>query len=238
MKKIIYILAICAVGLASCTKYLDIKPYGEVIPKTADEFSSLLNTILEDIDYGEEVLIGNGGLAVDIECYSDNLEANLTIYPSGNFMALYIGAHLSNKQSLYSSLYRVIRDCNIVIDNLEERDTRLGKDVLGTAYALRGICYYNLLRNFSEPAVNNMEGHGLPLVTSFDMEARPKRSTIAQTFAQAESDFKAAIDYNIEDEIYRFNNDNLSAFLARLYFWVGDWKNAAAMARTVLNNIL
>lgn len=235
MKRTIYILAICAFGLASCTKYLDIKPYGEVIPKTADEFSSMLNTILEDIDYGEEVIVGNGDLAVDIECYSDNLEANLTIYPSGNFMALYIGAHLSNKQNLYSSLYAVIRDCNIVIDNLEERDTRLGKDVLGTAYALRGICYYNLLRNFSEPAVNNMEGLGLPLVTSFDMEARPKRSTIAQTFAQAESDLKTAISYNIEDEIYRFNNDNLSAYLARLYFWVGDWSNAETMARTVLN---
>ena len=91
MKRTIYILAICALGLTSCTKYLDIKPYGEVIPKTADEFSSLLNTILEDIDYGEEEIIGNPDSAVEFETYADNFEANLTIYPAGNSLALYVG---------------------------------------------------------------------------------------------------------------------------------------------------
>jgi len=234
MKRIIYILTLCAAALTSCTKYLDIKPYGEVIPKTADEFSSLLNSILENIDYGEEILIGNIELAADVELYSDNLEANLTSYPAGNYIALYIGTHLSNKHFLYKDLYEIIKDCNIVIDNLEERDTRLGKDVLGTAFAIRGICYYQLLRNFCEPPVGNKQGYGVPLVTRFDMEARPIRSTIAQTIAQAESDMKAAISYNIEDEMYRFNTDVMEGFLARLYFWTGDWTNAARYAEMVL----
>lgn len=234
MKRIIYILTLCAAALTSCTKYLDIKPYGEVIPKTADEFSSLLNSILENIDYGEEILIGNIELAADVELYSDNLEANLTSYPAGNYIALYIGTHLSNKHFLYKDLYEIIKDCNIVIDNLEERDTRLGKDVLGTAFAIRGVCYYQLLRNFCEPPVGNMQGYGVPLVTTFDMEARPIRSTIAQTIAQAESDMKAAISYDIEDKMYRFNNDVMEGFLARLYFWAGDWTNAARYAEMVL----
>ena len=234
MKRTIYILFFCAAALTSCTKYLDIKPYGEVIPKTADEFSSLLNSILEDIDYGEDIIIGNVDLAADVELYSDNLEANLTSYPAGNYIALYIGTHLSNKHFLYKDLYEIIKDCNIVIDNLEERDTRLGKDVLGTAFAIRGVCYYQLLRNFCEPPVGNMQGYGVPLVTTFDMEARPIRSTIAQTIAQAESDMKAAISYDIEDKMYRFNNDVMEGFLARLYFWAGDWTNAARYAERVL----
>lgn len=234
MKRTIYILFFCAAALTSCTKYLDIKPYGEVIPKTADEFSSLLNSILEDIDYGEGIIIGNVDLAADVELYSDNLEANLTSYPAGNYIALYIGTHLSNKHFLYKDLYEIIKDCNIVIDNLEERDTRLGKDVLGTAFAIRGVCYYQLLRNFCEPSVGNMQGYGVPLVTTFDMEARPIRSTIAQTIAQAESDMKAAISYDIEDKMYRFNNDVMEGFLARLYFWAGDWTNAARYAERVL----
>ena len=234
MKRTIYILAICASALVSCTKYLDIKPYGEVIPKTADEFSSLLNTILEDIDYGEEDIIGNPSSAVEFEAYADNFEANLTAYPAGNSLALYVGTRLSNQQYLYSNLYEVIRDCNIVIDNLQERDTRLGKDILGTAYALRGICYYNLLRNFSEPPVGNMNGQGVPLVTKFDMEARPVRSSIEKTFAQAESDMLAAISYDIQDKIYRFNTDVMEGFLARLYFWVGKWGQAKIYAEKVL----
>jgi tetratricopeptide (TPR) repeat protein len=234
MKKILYILVVCATVFTSCTKFLDIKPYGEVIPKTADEFSSLLNTILENIDYGEEVIIGNPSSAVAFETYADNFEANLTVYPAGNSLALYIGTRLSNQQYLYSNLYEVIRDCNIVIDNLQERDTRLGKDILGTAYALRGICYYNLLRNFSEPPVGNMQGDGVPLVTKFDMEERPIRSSIEKTFAQAESDMLKAIGYDIEDPIYRFNTDVMEGFLARLYFWTGKWGQAQIYAEKVL----
>lgn len=234
MKRTIYISIICATVLASCTKYLDIKPYGEVIPKTADEFSSLLNSILESIDYGEETVFGNPSSAVDIECYSDNFETNLTSYPGGNNLPLYIGSNLSNKQYVYSDLYEVIRDCNIVIDNLEERDTRLGKDVLGTAYALRGVCYYQLLRNFCEPPVGNLNGLGVPIVAKFDMEERPVRSTIQKTIAQAESDMLTAMGYDIEDKIYRFNNDVLEGYLARLYFWTGQWLNAKLYAENVL----
>lgn len=235
MKRTAYILITFAVVLsASCTKYLDIKPYGEVIPKTADEFASLLHSILEDIDYGESYIIGDGQSISDYESYCDNLDANLTTYPDGNSRAVYIGNHLSGKPTMYSNLYSTIRDCNIVLENIEERDTRLGKDVLGTAYALRGICYYNLLRNFCEPPIGNMDGLGVPLVTKFDMEARPLRSTIAQTAALAESDFKAAISYNIEDKMFRFNSDIMEAYLARLYFWIGDWAKAIDYSRKVL----
>lgn len=234
MKRTIYILLFCAAALTSCTKFLDIKPYGQTIPKTADEFSSLLNMTLETIDYGEEVIIGNISSVMDLESYADDLEANLATYPMGNYMALYVGDHISNKQRVYSDLYAVIRDCNIIIDNLKEKDTRFGMDVLGTAYALRGICYYNLLRDFCEPPVGNLQGLGVPLVTVFDMEGRPLRSTIAQTKSQIESDFKTAISYDIQDPMYRFNTDIIEGYLARLYFWTGDWTNAAKYARTVL----
>lgn len=234
MKRTIYILLFCAAALTSCTKFLDIKPYGQTIPKTADEFSSLLNTTLEDIDYGEEVIIGNISSVTDLESYADDLETNLTSYPLGNYIALYVGSHLSLKQRRYSDLYAVIRDCNIIIDNLKEKDTRLGKDVLGTAHALRGICYYNLLRDFCEPPVGNLQGLGVPLVKEFDMEGRPLRSTIAQTKSLIESDFKTAISYDIQDPMYRFDTDIIEGYLARLYFWTGDWANAAKYARTVL----
>jgi hypothetical protein len=235
MKRTIYILILGAAILTSCTKYLDIKPYGEVIPKTADEFASLLHKILESIDYGEEYIIGEGTAMADLECYSDNVEGNLTLYPDGNTRPVYVGAQMSSKPVIYERLYSTIRDCNIVLDNMTERDTRLGKDVLGTAYALRGICYYNLLRNFCEPPVGNMTGLGVPIVTVFDMEAKPVRSSIAKTFELAESDMKNAISYGIEDEIFRFNSDVMEAYLARLYFWVGDWSNAELYAGKVLS---
>ena len=164
MKRIIHIFIICAAVLTSCTKFLDIKPYGKTIPKTPDEFASLLHSIIESVDYGEEIVVGDISSVIDLEAYADNLEANLTNYPEGDYLPIYIGSHLSKKASRYGDLYDVIKDCNIVLDNMEDRTSDLAKEVLGTAYALRGICYYNLLRNFCEPAVGNSMGLGVPLV--------------------------------------------------------------------------
>ena len=234
MKRTIYIFLLCVVVMTSCTKYLDIKPYGKVIPQTAEEFSALLHSIIEEIDYGEDIIIGDISSVADLECYSDNLEANLTKYPDGDYLPLYIGQELSSKQKMYSNLYAIIKDCNIVLDNMTDKESEQAKDVLGAAYALRGVCYYNLLRNFCQPPVGNHGGLGVPLVVRFDMEARPARSTIAKTFEQAKQDMLTAISYNIKDEIYRFNNDVMYAYLARLCFWVGDWSNAASYAQKVI----
>ena len=234
MKKISYILVVCTVLLSSCTKFLDIKPYGKVIPKTAEEFSSMLHSTLEDIDYGEETILGNVLSIADLECYADNLEANISLSESSSYLPLYIGDDLSGKQNRYSNLYDAIKDCNIIMDNIDEKESRLAKDVLGTAYAIRGICYYNLLRDFCEPPVGNMQGLGVPLVIKFDMEGKPLRSTIENTFKRAEADMLSAISYQIEDPMYRFNTDIMEGYLARLYFWVGDWTKAADYAAKVL----
>lgn len=234
MKRLIYILLIFAAVSTSCTKFLDIKPYGKTIPKTPDEFASLLHTILEDIDYGEEDIIGDVSSIANLECYADNLEANLTTYPQGDYLPLYIGAHLSSKQNRYAHLYDSIKDCNIILDNMTEKDSELAKNVLGVAYALRGICYYNLLRDFSEPAVGNPDGLGVPLVIRFDMEGRPVRSTISQIYRQIEDDMLKAISYNVTEKIYRINADVMEGYLARLYFWTGQWSKAADYAEKVM----
>lgn len=234
MKRIIYIFTLCAVFMTSCTKYLDIKPYGKTIPKTPDEFSSLLHSLIEDIDYGEEVIVGDVSSVSDLECYADNLEANLTSYPQGSYLPLYIGNDINEKDNRYSDLYQVIKDCNIVLDNMNDKQSDMAKDVLGVAYSLRGICYYNLLRDFCEPPVGNLQGLGMPLIVKFDMEDRIARRTIGQTFRQAESDMLEAIKYNVQDKIYRFNADVMEGYLARLYFWVGEWEKAAEYAGKVM----
>lgn len=232
-KKLSYITAFVIV-LSSCTKFLDIKPYGETIPHTADEFSALLHAHLQNIDEGEETIFGNIESSLDVEAVSDNLEASLTSYPSGNYFPLYIGNRLNQKQNHYKNLYAIIRDCNIVIGNIEEKESSLAKNVLGTAYAMRGVCYYNLLRDFADPCWNNLSGNGVPLVTEFDMEATPVRSTIAETVSRAENDMKTAISYNISEKVFRFNSDVMEGYLARLYFWSGDFGKAAEYARKVL----
>ena len=236
MKKLtIALAAVSMIFLVSCTEYLDIKPYGQTIPQTPEEFSALLQTRLYQIEEGEETIIGDVGYIADLECYADDLESRLTQYPSGNYVPLYVGDDLSDKQVLYADLYEVIRDCNIVLDGLAEDNSQDASDVKGLAYALRGICYYNLLRNFCEPYEGDASGKlGVPLVTVFDMEARVIRSSFYETVDQAADDILAAISCNISNEDYMFDSDVMQGYLARLYFWAGEYGQAASYASAVL----
>lgn len=218
----------------SCTKFLDIKPYGKTIPETPEEFSALIHSHLEDFDEGSDIFWGTPDDAFYLEMISDNFETTLTKYPLGNNLPVYIGSNIDSRSAIYGRIYSIIRDCNIVIGYINEDGSTLSNDVLGTAYALRGVCYYKLLREYCEPCHDNADGPGVPIVTEFDMEAKPTRSSIGKTISQIESDYKKAMEYNIQDEIYRFNNDVLQALLARLYFWSGDYGNAVVYARKVL----
>ena len=60
MKKIL-ITVIVASLFTSCEKYLDVKPYGRTVPKTAEEFSALIHAQLYNMDEGNfsSALLGN-----------------------------------------------------------------------------------------------------------------------------------------------------------------------------------
>lgn len=219
----------------SCKDYLEVKEQGVAIPKSAEEFSAILHARLNDMDYGsEEVVLGNARTILNYECYGDNQNTNLST--AGISLPIYVGSKINDFQSDYEELYAVIRDCNLILDNMEQRDSELGKNVLGTAYALRAVCYYNLMRNFCEPydPERAEDRLGLPIVSTFDMEAKPVRSDLKTTAKFIEEDLKKAITYNVQEGMYRFTADVAKAYLARLYFWCQDWGNAIPVAKEIL----
>lgn len=235
------VLAACTtvVLLASCHDFLDIKPYGKAIPETTDDFSAILNDLLMDIDgnassttLAHKMFLDNDEVE-DFETACDNLETNLTQQPLGSYLKFYFGDILD--YAYYKDLYATIGRCNIVLDEYEDgRDTREGKDLLGTIYALRGTAYYQLLRMYCAPVGQENQELGVPIVTDFDMEAKVPRGTVEQTIEQSESDLKTALDYDNQNEMYRFNKDVINACLSRLYFWAGRWSEAKALADSVL----
>ena len=233
IKMMLMVLGICF----SCNNYLDLKPYGQTIPETPEEFSALLHSILNDIDYGvDRIIIGNSRSVLDYESYADNLDASLTIYPGGNQMDLYVGPRLNGYQEVYRDLYAKIRDCNLIIENMENQNTETGKDILATAYTLRGVCYYNLLRWFCEPydRAAAKTQLGLPLVSRFDMEAKTDRSSMEKTVEFIRDDLKKGISFNLQKDIYRFKVEVAKAYLAKLYFWVQDWDHVIPIAEELL----
>ena len=151
--KNISVFLIVFFACVSCKEYLDVKPKGEVIPKTAEEFAALLNSHLSEIDDGyDDAILGNAMEKLEFECFSDNVENSLTKNVVGmGAIPKYVGDRLNSFKSEYEKLYALIRNCNLVIHEMKETDTEMAKACYATAYTLRGVAYYNLMRLFCEP---------------------------------------------------------------------------------------
>ncbi len=239
MKKTIIFLMCYSLGLLmGCRKHLDVQPRGRVIPQTSEQYSIILQRQLESIDKGtDETILGNASTIVQYEFFSDNLDPALaTTVNSGT--PLYVGFRINEVQDTYRDAYDLIKDYNVLIGEMKDRDSELARKLLGTSYALRGINYYNLLIRFCEPYQSDLASGtlGLPIVNEFNMEAKPARASLQETVDFILNDFQQALSYNVNDKDYLFTTDVVKAYMARLYFWVHDWDNAIKYADEVLQN--
>lgn len=222
-------------SLSSCDHYLEVKTYGQKLPDTEEDYATLLASQLTTFETYNDKTFGSPSLTLRNECFSDNLNASL-LTKTQTLMPMYVGDQISSTQYRYNEVYSCIKDYNIIIDNLEQRDSELGKKLLGTSYAMRGALYFHLMRECCEAydADRSWQIAGVPLVEHFDMEAKPGRGTIQDVIDFIERDLKTAIDYNMTDEKFHFTADVARAYLARDYFWGQQWENAITVAKEVL----
>jgi tetratricopeptide (TPR) repeat protein len=237
MNKIKICCLMCFIVLISaCKQYLDVKPQGNVIPETPEQYSILLHNQLSSIDLGTDItIIGNAETILDREFFSDNLDVALatTVNSASPY---YVGARINLVQDEYMRGFERIKDYNIIIGSMKDRDSELAKKVLGTAYAMRGVNYYNLMIRFCEPYENGKAESimGLPIVDEFNMEAKPARANLRATVDFIAKDLNEALTYKVEDKDYLFTTKVVKAYLAKLYFWAQDWDNAIKNADEVL----
>lgn len=232
------LLALVILSLASCQRFLDIKPYGKTIPKTAEEFASLLQSHLNAIDVGTDAyLVGNTSQILQLDAgMGDDLETCLS--QSGNQLPVSLAEVIraGYPSSVYKKLYEIIRDCNIVLANLTDRESEEARRVLAVAYGLRGASYYQLLRLFCEaPVAGSYESQlGVPLVREFSIEDKLPRSTMAELITLIESDLTQSASYGDTHEDDLFTTDVVRGYLARLYFWTEQWDKALAIAQELV----
>jgi tetratricopeptide (TPR) repeat protein len=237
MNKIKICCLLCFIVLISaCKQYLDVKPRGNVIPETPEQYSILLHNQLSSIDRGTDItIIGNAETILNREFFSDNLDVALA--STINFSTpYYVGDWINLVQDEYIRGFERIKDYNIIIGNMKDRDSELAKKVLGTAYAMRGVNYYNLMIRFCQPYENGKAESilGLPIVDEFNMEAKPARANLRATVDFIAKDLNEALTYKVEDKDYLFTTRVVKAYLAKLYFWAQDWDNAIKNADEVL----
>lgn len=229
-----YILILALVAFVSCSDFLDIRPSDKIIPKSADDYSTLLNNVLNQIESGTTYSIfDNFSHIASNEAVMDDLDANIYLGPST--LQFYLGSQINTRTSDYKNIYSTIMNCNIIIGNLDNDDSDLAKKLKATAYAIRAVCHYNVLRQFCEPMQNgNYPELGIVCVDEFNIEAKLPRSTYKRSVEFIESDFITALGYNMADSKYLFTPDVINAFMARFYFWTQQWDKALSKAEGLL----
>lgn len=243
MRRIIHLAAAFSITLtlASCNAFLDVKPQGKVLPETDEEYLSVLNGMLyqvETYDAGEGTIIPGPTELADYEAITDNLDANLEDYMGGekSGLPLYQGSEINKRQSMWRNNYKYIRNCNIILESIKGRDSELAVDMRAACLAIKGICYYNLMRGFClpyEPA-DAVDKAGLPLVKTFDIEERPQRSNLKETGEYICDLLEESIESGLAKEDYIFTADVTKAFLAKVRFWMQDWNGTIALCEELL----
>lgn len=233
------------VYLASCKKLIEIPPpsnsitTSQVFADSADA-AAAISGIYSKIQYGYPGLsFCNGaetvicGLSSDelISFYSDNyLEFySNTLEPTENNLNFYFW------QQPYNYIYQV----NACIESLQGSSSlpqSVKNQFIGEAKFFRGLFYFYLINLFGD----------VPYVTSTnwkqtDTTARTDKLVIYEKII---GDLKSAQnllrdDYSFSGgERTRVNKLVATAFLARVYLYLQDWKNAELQADTIINNDL
>ena len=234
MKKSIYITVLFCMCMVSCKGFLNVKPQGKILPETDEEFATIMHNRINDIEGGaDEYVIGNMDVISRREGCADDLDANIKI---GSITA-YAGDVINNRQSDYRETFEIIRDCNIVIENMEGRTSTLASDVLAAAYAMKGICYYNMIRDFCDTwEEGNADNQlGLPIVEKFDIKEMPVRSSLASTAEYAAGLLNKSLSKKMSDGRFFFTEYVVKAYLARLAFWTEDWDKTISLCSDIIS---
>ena len=242
--------------LFGCSKtFLDQKPYNSVVLsdaiKTEDDMSTALTGLyasLRATDFYGRTYAVKGDLMAD-KCFLSS--ANSGRYVSFN---LYNFTKTDGYASaVWQNGYNAIKNANFIINaGLDPATNPNVSQLLSEAYAIRGLIYFDLVRNFGLPYTTDPSSPGVPIITKFDVNAKPARNTVAEVYAQVIADLTKAIslakfnqgqtmNFTLTAKTRPLNSSFMTKYaaetlLARVYQHKGDWVNAKAAALDVINN--
>lgn len=149
-------------------------------------------------------------------------------------------------EDIYKNNYFCITNCNNIINNIDnialesEDEQQKAKNIKGTAYLIRALCYHTLAVRFAkdyEPETASSD-LGLPLVLDVDPNAKPSRSSLADTYKQIKSDItearKLMTTEGASNSIY-LTTDVIDALEARVDLYMHNYAEAVTISESLIN---
>ena len=253
--KNVWLLALSAwVLLASCSKtFTDQKPYDAAVVPDAILNEADMNTALNGLysslratDFYGRTYAVKGDLMAD-NCFLSS--QNSGRYTQFNLYNIVVNdGYASN---IWANAYKAIKNANLVINATLPASDNVSQ-LQSEALAIRAMTHFDLCRNFARPYTDNPAGPGVPIVLSFNRDAKPPRNTIKEVYTQVLADLNTAyglakfnqgavMTFPATGKTRALNSSFLSKYaikglLARVYQNMGDWANARDAALDVVNN--
>lgn len=228
----------------SCKDELELTPFDKVDEEMAFNTPSDFTAALR----------GAYSRVIGVETYiqrkmilSDVLSDNLIIAQTGRKSLQSYYEFKLDANSTWGGLllygYSVIDRSNRIINNINNLpDGDFKNDILGQAQALRAMAHFDIVMTYapSFAAVNPDEANsGIPIKNDVDASAKPSRNTLNETFNFIIEDLKSAKNLAANDRASVasgfMNQAAISALLAKVYLYKGDYPAAKAEAQSAAN---
>jgi hypothetical protein len=253
----VYLLAFCALVIAgaSCSKsFHDQTPYDAVSATSAVTNEASMYTALVGLYSSLRATDFYGRTyAIKGDLMSDN--SFLSSQNSGRYLGFNnydMDKTNGYPSNIWQNAYAAIKNANLIINSKLDISNNNISQMYAEAYALRGLIYFDLVRNFALPYVGNSAKPGVPIVLEFNQNSKPARDSISKVYDQVISDLNQAYalsKYDMGSTMTflstggsRVVNSSfvtkyvISGILARVYQHMGNWAGAKAAALDVVNN--
>ena len=243
-----------AIGFIACDDDLDIEPEQALSTNAAfaDENTSTAS-LMGVYSRAQFLDVFGGTVQVISEFQADNVDF-IGSFPTLQDIKLYLTQpDNATIRNIWRDHYRVILAANAVIANVPnvedpgfvqtERD-----QLIAEAKFMRALTYHNLVTLFGQPyTLDNGASPGVPLilepfVLQGETEIRVPRSSVAEVYAQIETDLMDALDnlpsaYSDLDQTKgRATMGAANALLSRVSLHQADWEETVDYADAVLDN--
>lgn len=240
LKYVMFLIVITNITtLSSCKKsYLVQTPPTSLTPATALANESDLSTALLGAYAGLRNTEHLGRTAPVLgDLMSDNgYQSLLNSNRYTNFNNYFFTVADGNVSGFWNSAYSTILRCNNIINSSIAANVNVNQ-YKGEAYAIRALCYFNLVRYFAKPFTDDPNSLGVPIVTTFDITVFPPRNKISEVYTLINADLAQAFTLmTLFKNSTQFSKYAARGLQAKVYLTTGDKTNAKTAALDVINN--
>ena len=247
-KSIIYILTASSLIFGSCKKLLDKLPTdaqpGDEVLKSANNVLGVL--VASYNKFADNNFIG-GEAQRTSELYGDQLDlTNATGGSPAQFVSRQFNTFNQQGRDLWFTGYEAIGRANTVLKAIEGNTfsdtTTFAKSLWkGEALFIRGVSHFELVRLFAKPFTSSPQTNPgvvlrLKSLNATEAQVPQQRNTVKETYDAVIADLKAAENLLPVTNGVRATKWAAKAYLARVYFNMGDYANAFTYANDVITN--